>query len=426
MRRLRLAFGSAVCLAATFAYACGSGSHPSAIGDSDAAPPSDDGSRTIDGRIIDANPTASDAPLGQLPTVDEPDVPCVQAGGTRVTLFSNADSGGNGSPAIAHLQALRALRLGTGDNLPGFATFDAIGQNAQVFDMSPGTVQTSFASEGDTIGAMIANAATIEYQRFDAQGAALGGRVSLRTGLVPSPIAIWIAAGGGGSLGVWEAGKTLSAAGITAAGASAGPAWQLSNDGVAASVSIAYVGGKYAILWSVQPTSQSNLTRFVLADPSGISGAPVEIASGGLQFSVIKLLPTPIGFLAVLLGAGGDNHVYTVPLDASGNVSGTAHRLLGADYPWDIALQGNEVGLVTSGNDILVDGSEGPRKPLFRPLDLTGHPIGPWVCLDGFVPTGQYQDMALLQEANGYALVYKTPADDTVLVKFDHLGTGAP
>jgi hypothetical protein len=157
-----------------------------------------------------------------------------------------------------------------------------------------------------------------------------------------------------------------------------------------------------------------------------MSGTPVEIVNGAVQFTVVQIVPTPNGFMALLLGAGGDNHVYTLPLDGAGKVAGSARRLLGADVPWGMAVLGNEVGLVTSSNDIIVDGAEGPRKPMFRPLDLTGHPIGPWVCLDNQVPGRQAQDIAIAAESKGYAVVFKSVNDDTVLTRFDHLGTGNP
>jgi hypothetical protein len=422
----------ALVAAGAAAHACSSSSHPALIGDVDSGPydgsSSSSSSSGGDGTTppFDAPSSESDAPIGSLPTVDEPDVPCVPAGGTRTTVFSGADSGGNGSPPVARLQALGANWFGAGDDLTGFVTFDGQGQNGVLFPTSPGTVQTSFVSEGTTIGAMLANDTSIEYQRYDAQGAPSGGRVSVQASVTPSPSTIWTGTGAGGTLGVWLSGKTMYAGAVTAAGASAGAAWQLSNDGNSAAASIAYANGKYAIMWSVQPKSGVTIARFVLADPTGMSGAPVEIVNGAVQFTVVELVATPNGFLALLLGAGGDNHVYTLPLDGTGKVSGPARRLLGADLPWGMAVLGSEVGIVTSSNDVIVDGAEGPRKPMFRPLDLTGHPIGPWVCLDDQVPGRQNQDMAIAAESKGYAVVFKSVADNTVLARFDHLGTGAP
>jgi len=81
--------------------------------------------------------------------------------------------------------------------------------------------------------------------------------------------------------------------------------------------------------------------------------------------------PTSAGFIMVI-DAGGDEHVYIVPLDTTGKVSGTAHRLLGGDLPWGLAAHANDAALVVLTNDTKVGSSEGPRAPQFRPLDITG------------------------------------------------------
>src|SRR5262245_31590907 len=101
-------------------HACSS-SHPGLLGDVDSGGPHDgsissSSSGGGDGTLppSDAPANQSDAPIGTLPTVDEPDVPCVPAGGTRVTVFSGADSGGDGAPPIARLQTLGAGWFGAG------------------------------------------------------------------------------------------------------------------------------------------------------------------------------------------------------------------------------------------------------------------------------------------------------------------------
>jgi hypothetical protein len=116
-----------------------------------------------------------------------------------------------------------------------------------------------------------------------------------------------------------------------------------------------------------------------------------------------------------------------VPLDATGKLSGPAHRLLGGDLPWGLASHAGDAALVSLTNDTKVGTMEGPRAPQFRPLDITGKPTGPWVCLDAKIAAGLEQDMGILAEPNGgYAVTYKSPADATVLVRVDALGTGAP
>ena len=373
----------------------------------------------------DGASTTSAEPLGNLPTVDEPDVPCVKGGGTRTLLFNAGDSG-NGGPAVTRVQSLGARRFAAGGNLPGFITFDATGAAPQLFPVALGTVQTAFSSEGDVIGAMALNASTVDYQRYDANGAAQGAPVTLATGIV-SPGALWMGSGGGGSLAAWSAGATLTAAGVTAAGAAAGAPWTLATGGTSARVVMAYANGKYAIAYSFS-VSTGTVARFQLADATGPSGAAVDILSAAAavgKVEVVAIVPTSKGFL-LIFDRGADDLVYVVPLDASGKVSGPARRLLGGDAPWGLASRGDDVALVTMSNDTKVNGNEGPRKPQFRALDPAGVPLAPWVCFDERIATGQYQDMGVLAEPNGYAVVYKTVTDETALQRVDKLGTGAP
>jgi hypothetical protein len=224
---------------------------------------------------------------------------------------------------------------------------------------------------------------------------------------------------------VWAAGDTLSAAGVTAAGASAGPAWTLATGGTTPQVAITHANGKYAIAYSFLGNDQKKTARLQLADAAGPSGPAVALTSGTGTIEVVAITPTSKGFLLIFDG-GGDDKVYAVPLDATGKVSGLARRLLGGDAPWAVASRGDDVALVTMSNDTKVNGNEGPRKPQFRALDTTGKPLGPWVCLDERVPSGQYQDMGVVAESNGYAVVYKSVADETALQRFDKLGTGTP
>ncbi|MDB4939111.1 MAG: hypothetical protein JWP87_6083 [Labilithrix sp.] len=366
----------------------------------------------------------STEPIGDLPTVDEADVPCVKPGGTRTVLFP-AGSGGSGGPAVRTAQLLGARRFGAGPNIEGFVTFDATGSAPQLFPVTLGTKQTSFSSEGTTIGALVLDDATVEYQRYDAMGVASGARVTLATNLAPAPDQGFITSGGGGSLAVWTTGDKLSAAGITTAGASAGAAWTLETAATSAKVALTYAGGKYAIAYSFLGADQKKVARFQLADATGASGAAITLTSGTGTIDVVAITATPNGFLLVFDG-GGDDKVYAVPLDATGKVAGVARRLLGGDSPWAVASLGNQVALVTMSNDTKVSGNEGPRKPQFRALDATGKPLAPWVCLDDRVPAGQYQDMGVVAESNGFAVVFKSVADETVLQRFDNLGTGNP
>ena len=431
LRALTVSSASALVLVLTGATvsACSSKDGPPASGSSgssggglldasnDAVVPTDGGKEATTGD------GGSALPLGDVPTVDEPDVPCVVSNGTRTELFAKSATA-FGGPAVTRLQSLGARRFAAGSSTQGFVTFDAAGTTPKFFGVSLGSTETVFSSEGTTIGAFALSTGKIDYQRHDDQGVASGAPVSVVSGLAGGPSRSWVASGGGGSLVVWPIGSTLFAAGISAAGALVGPPFTLATNVDNARVAMAYTGDKFAIAYS-SAAGVSSVARFVVATGAGVVGAPVMIGTAD-AIEPVAITPTSAGFLLVV-DAGGDEHVYTVPLDATGKRSGTAHRLLGGDLPFGLASHDNDVALVVLTNDIKTGGNEGPRAPQFRPLDLTGKPTGPWVCLDGRIATSLYQDMSIMAEpGGGYAVVYKSTTDTTVLARVDKLGTSAP
>ena len=413
-------------------YACSSSGNPAPAGSSgssgssggvDASNDNDvvSGQDGGDGAKADA---ASALPLGTIPTVDEPDVPCVTTNGVKTVLF--APPGGTGAPPVSRVQALGARRFATGLDTNGFVTFDAAGTTPKLFTISLGTSETAFTSEGTTIGAMALSSGKLDYQRYDDQGVASGGLVSVATGISAGTNHVWVASGGGGSLAVWASDTTLFAAGITAAGALAGPPFTLATSAPNAKVAITYSGDKYAIAYSYDAAGGGGAAaRFVYASATALVGAPVDIGTAN-ALEPVAITPTSAGFVMVV-DAGGDEHIYVVPLDTTGKLSGPAHRLLGGDLPWGLASHAGDAALVSLTNDVKVGTAEGPRAPQLRPLDITGKPTGPWVCLDQKIPAGLNQDMGILAEASGgYAVVYKAPDDGSTLIRTDKLGTGAP
>lgn len=422
---------SSLCLllVAVGANGCSSDAKPPAAGSSSGSPVDASFDRSVPGDgggDTDATPAGdggSALPLGDLATVDEPDVPCVTSSGTKTQLFDKGDAGGGG-PAVSHFYALGTRRLAAGPNLQGFITFDATGTTPNLFASSLGSTATLFTSEGTTIGGVGVSNGKVEYQRFDGQGAPSGGLLSLASSIPDGPADGWSASGDGGTLAVWLSGSTLFAAGVTAGDASAGPPFTIDTGIASAHVAITYSGGKYAIAYSFA-AGTSAAAKFVYASLTGTMGAPVSLASAD-AIEPVAIAPTSAGFIMVI-DAGGDEHVYIVPLDTTGKVSGKAHRLLGGDLPWGLAAHANDAALVVLTNDTKAGASEGPRAPQFRPLDITGTPTGPWVCLDGRISAGQNQDMAILAETDGsYSVVYKSVQDTTMLVRLNKLGTAAP
>src|SRR4051812_17971672 len=103
---LRIA-SAVLALGAATVFACSS-DHPAAGGSSSGQPndassggPGDDENPPDSG-----NDGASALPFGKLPTIDEPSFPCVATTATKQTVFTAADSGGLGGPAIQVLSSL--------------------------------------------------------------------------------------------------------------------------------------------------------------------------------------------------------------------------------------------------------------------------------------------------------------------------------
>jgi hypothetical protein len=422
----------ALALACSGTYACSSNDKPDAAGSSSSsgggggldASKDNEVAATDGGDGASTSDASSTLPLGTIPTIDEPDVPCVTPKGVKTVLF--AGGVGTSGPPVSVVQALGARRFATGLGTNGFITYDALGTTPKRFTLMLGATQTAFSSEGTTIGAMAASPGKIDYQRYDDQGVASGAIVAVATGIATGPSRVWIASGGGGSLVVWPSGDTLFAAGITAGGALAGPPFTLATSAPNPKVAITYSGDKYAVVYSYATTTgTAAAARFVYASTTALMGTPVDIGTAD-ALEPVAITPTSAGFVMVV-DAGGDEHIYIVPLDPTGKLSGPAHRLLGGDLPWGLASHGGDAALVSLTNDVKVGTAEGPRAPQLRPLDITGKPTGPWVCLDAKIPAGLEQDMGIVAEpSGGYAVTYKSPADATVLIRTDKLGSGAP
>ena len=413
MRRLSLprAIG---CVAAAWGVAIQAcSSTPSSPSSSDGglvldgpAVPEEGGSRRESGSMVDAAPPSA-ATLGSIAIVDEPDTPCAMPGGTPVLLYRGVDGGSPSStPVIEHLDHVGSRRF-AGD-LDGFVSFDSTGANPSSAKTSVGTYGTVFASEGTTVGAVGSSYNLISYRRFDGLGAPLTAPLTLATRTVAPP-GLAMAGGAGASVAIWADGR-LYGAGVTASGAVAAPAFTIGNVfSTLLSTAITFNGSTFAVFWSDRKTPLDVESWFALVSPAGVVSAPVLIASTHALHRVVHVAATPTGY-AVALDASSEMFVLT--LDPTGNPSGSAHRLLGAAFTWDVVSQGNELGVMVNAKD---------NTPRFRPLDATGKPIGNWVC---FTPL-PCDDAALDKDGIGYAAVYRTyPGYDVTYRVFDHVGTG--
>lgn len=379
-------------------------------GDDQTAPPSDGGGD-------------SGFPFGTIPTVDEPDIPCVTTTAPKTTLFTAADSGGLGGPPIQLVQSLGGGRFGSGPNFEGFITFDATGANPkQIASPFPGSL-VAWVSLGTSVGAFVGDTG-LKFQKFDTNGVAQGAPVTIAAAGDPV-IGVYAASDkSGGAMVVWVANTTIHAAYINAAGALAGTPWTVASNASTVRVSMAARDdGKYMIVYSYTVATDTIQGTVQLADANGAVGTPRDLTKLFGQLFPAGVVATSAGWL-LSFDAGGDDRVFLVPLNGNGDVVPPARRLLGGDQPWALASAGTSVGVVTMSNDTLVGGKEGPRKPQFRPVDSAGHPLGAWVCLDGPVPSKQYQDMGVVADGSGWSIVYKSVADETVLMRTNLLGTG--
>jgi hypothetical protein len=425
VRTLRIAsLGCALGLATVFA--CSSDHPPAGVGSSGG--PGDDSSSGGPG--ADQNsPDSGDAspstvPFGNLPTVDEPDIPCVPTTAPKITLYTAADSGGLGAPPVQLLQSFGSGRFASGPNLPGYLTFDVAGTNPRQFSTAfPGAV-VAYVSQGTNVGAFVGDSA-VTYQRYDANGATVGAPVSIAPAGAPVISLTAASDDAGGAMVVWAAGTVVKVAYITPAGTLAGTPWTLSPSASSVRVALAAKADKYLIVYAHTVAADTFGAVLQLADSNGAVGAPSDLAKIFGQLMPAGVAPTTPGWLLSFDG-GGDDRVYLVPLTPTGAVAGPVHRLLGGDAPWALASAGTSVGVVSMSNDVITAGKEGPRAPRFRPVDATGHPLGPWVCLDNPVPPAQYQDMSVIADGSGWSIVYKSPVNTTVLMRTNALGTAGP
>jgi hypothetical protein len=355
-------------------------------------------------------------------------VPCVSTAGTSVTLYAASAT----TPTIARLAKVGTRYAGGGPDLDGLVTFDLDGGTPQATPSTIGADTIDFDGDGTNLHmAGIVNTAVL-YARFDGQGNRVGDPIQLAKGLTSAPQAIAIATSPQGSLVVWGAGSALHAIGVGLDGTPAGPVFDFAPGSWHTQLftAVAYDGTNFVIGWTGDPNNNpkdpTTRSSIVSASLTATVGAPIDITTAANVFQLIKLRVIPNGYLVVYNGLQEDE-IYVVPLDKSGKPTGPAHRFLGADYPADLAINGNEAGLLILSKFENDAGLPEYYRPQFRRIDLTGKPLDAWVCLttDFTNQTAAYP-AALLVEATGYASVFRGLTNEDVFMRFDHLGTGAP
>ncbi len=345
--------------------------------------------------------------LGPIPIDPIPDTACVPKGGTTVEAYSAATA----PPFFDRLETVGARRAAGGWQTGGLYTMNADGTGASALPLKAGPNYNLFASEGATVG-LVASDASITYQRYDENGAAVGQALAI-DGQTPDSLAI--AGGAGASLVVWARGAAIHARGVDAGGALAGPTFELGAGayGTLVHLAAARTAAGFAVAWTGDIQGGAYRTSIALATATGVTGAPVEITTSDFPHQVVKLVSTPSGFALLMTGGQPEFAPYVLLLDDAGQVVGSAHKLEGAYFGWDIAVQGSEIGVVAARSTL---------EPEFRPFDAAMVPLGSWVCLDD--PTDIGDVGAVSADGSGYAVLYRTPPGAEALVRFDHLGTG--
>jgi hypothetical protein len=376
--------------------------------------------------VFDAGPkpdvNGEDAGLGLGVSV-VPDAPCVPKGGVSPVLYGPEA----GAPAPSLLVKVGAGRAAQGSSTEGFVTFDADGANPSPMPTAmAGSAQNLLTSTGNALvlaGDVPAAPDHIIFQRFDATGASFGVEDADTN---EESRNFTTGASGAQALLAWAGPNAVRAAGVDMNGALAGPVYDLAVTYLTANFSAAITddgNGSFAVAFAGSDTGSRYQTVFALGTATKRLVDPVELFTGPRPVTAVQMVRTPEG-CAILLAAGGSDHfALLVFVDPTGTPLHPGIQLGGSSTAYGLAVQGSEVGVLTRGTS----GTLGQTKHTvrFRAFDLTGAPLGSWVCLD--TPANDpNEDGAIDADGTGYAVIYRAPDGSDVFVRFDHLGTGNP
>jgi hypothetical protein len=315
-----------------------------------------------------------------------------------------------GPPRFDRLVTVGANRAAQEASIGGFVAMDMDGGNPSAEVIYASILHNQIASDGASLG-VVAVEETLLFQRFDDQGALVGGLLDVSP---DAPAKVAIAAHSGGWLMAWQFADTVRARVVASDGSFAGPTADLGTGAADLTIVAAPAPGGFAVAWSGNVGAGEYRTYFVHTAADGSGGSVVEVARGAEPHEVVRLVPTPTGHALLLNGGPPIWAAYVVLFDGNGEVASPAFDLEGAFVTRDVAVLGSEIGVVAG---------RASDETEFRAFDATMAPLGPWVCLAG--PTSSGEPAAIDIDPNGYAVLYRTPAGATNLARFDRLGTGA-
>jgi hypothetical protein len=317
-------------------------------------------------------------------------------------------------PGFDRLQAVGARWVASSATWStGFASFDQAGEAPSPAAVLLGAGYNAAASEGPSIGVVAEQDAAILYQRYTDLASPVGQPLTIAP---ESPANLILGGGGGESLIVWGKDGVMRARGVSAGGSP--PAFEFGGGSIANyfTGSVAYSSPDFAIVWTGSPSPGAFATSFIKAGPGGPGGAPALIAESPFPHKTRKLTRTGAGYALLIQADLPTTSTLVLILDEEGSVVGPGRRFLGAAVGWDLAAQGDSLGLLakrTSG------------EAQFRPLDATGAATGPWVCLTAPVDD-LYHQAGLAAHGAGFAVVHRTPEGAEALVAIDKQGSPAP
>lgn len=347
--------------------------------------------------------TVGGGDLGNLPVEPIADTPCDAVGGTKTTLYAAGPS----SPQFDRVAKVGARRAAGGSVAEGFVTFDMDGASP-----SPAVVQVAanynlFASEGSTIGLVGSKGLDLFYQRYSAQDATVGAKLTVASGVQLENVAI----GGGGSEAfiVWGSANSVRGRGVDASGAFAGDAFDVATDGYGSSLypSVAQTTGGFAVAWTGDPEVGTYRTRFARVSLTDVTLPAVDITASFTVSQVVKLVRMPDGYALLVTGSGPKFTPYIIVLDDDGHPTQPAAMLEGAYFGWDLAV---------NGTNLAVTAARVTGEPEVRELDGTLKPLGNWLCLDGPTSTGEVSGIDA--DGAGWAVVFRDSSGAEALVRF--------
>jgi hypothetical protein len=267
------------------------------------------------------------------------------------------------------------------------------------------------------------NFASVILQQYDASGAPVGAPIPLAS---EDGEDLAIGASGTSALVLWAGTASIQARGFSAGAAVGAAPYLFAKTGLVHDLSASVVASDddlFAVAFSGNDTGYSYQTAFGRGTTTGRVGDPSNLFSGHAARHVVALARTPPGY-ALLVGVdeGPVPYALLVLLDVGGRPTTAGLKLVGTGDGSGLVVNGSEIGVLahrteTHGQSVLVAAE-------FRPFDLNGAPLGPWVCFDPPAAMGDVGG-ALAADGAGYAALYRTKDGATSLVRFDHLGTGS-